>query len=177
MMSASIFIRLREIVMHMIVSKTFFLSRNPFVLEIAQLASTSLLCTVYNIFRFELLHELHLSVSKLLKDCLFMFIVSERVMSKPDGVERQRQPLSRLKVTILCGTNSLLAAIDQEAAVSGPQVDFSAERCSLRLDGLFLNRSVCELLDMKDHRTVDLESPNIETCIDRATGLQQCEFD
>lgn len=59
-----------------------FLFNNSTFLEDSKLAPTSVLDNIYNVFRFELLHNLRVGISKLLKDYKFKFIGSDRVITK-----------------------------------------------------------------------------------------------
>lgn len=88
------------------------LSQNAFFSEKSQLALilVSVLGKNYEIFGFGPIQNLHLGMSKLLNECTFKFISSDRVIVKPSGVERQRRSLSQMRVSILHRANSLLAA-------------------------------------------------------------------
>lgn len=87
-------------------------------------------------------------------------------------VERQRQLLSRLRVFILRGFNSLLAASKREAGVSGLDVNVSINGFSDHLCGLFLLGDVCEMLNGKDYHAENMVTPIIEVYIDCATRFQ-----
>lgn len=70
-----------------------FQSQNSFFLEDSQLPPTSVLGNFYNIFGFELPHILYLGKSKLLKECAFRFLGSERATPKSRRVVERRQSL------------------------------------------------------------------------------------
>lgn len=74
--------------------KDLFLSENESFIEESQLASASVLVKVYNMFGFELLQNPQSDILKLLEECTFKFIGSNRVMREPGGVAEQRQLLS-----------------------------------------------------------------------------------
>lgn len=115
--------------------KDLSISQNAFSFEDSQFVSTSILSKVYDIYGFEPLQNLDLGIFKLLKECTFKFIGSDRVMKMPDVVEKQSHPLSQMRVSILHGINSLLVAIDREAGVPGIHADFSIKGCSMQLNG------------------------------------------
>lgn len=83
---------------------------------------------VSKISEFELLHNLHLIISKRLKESKFKDLGSHGVTTKPDGVVENKQPLNQMKVSILRGVHSLLAAIEQKAGVSSLRIDFFSKR-------------------------------------------------
>lgn len=95
-------------------------------LEDSQLASTFELIKYHSIFGFEPLLNLHWGISKLPMEFTFMFLDSDRVMTKPDGVVKHRQPLSLMGVSTVRCVNFLLAASDRNIGVIGLQVGFLA---------------------------------------------------
>lgn len=111
--------------------RDFSISPNTSFIEEFQLASTSVMGTVYGMFGFELLHNLHLDISKLLNECTFKYFGLVRVTTKPSGVVEKRQPQSKVRVCILRGANSLRAAIDLKAYVLGLHVYFYSMVCSM----------------------------------------------
>lgn len=127
---------------------------------------------VYNIFKFKLLYNLHLGISKLLRDCSFQFFSSDKMTTKLSGAERQRQPLNRMRVSILCGANFLLAANDRGASAAGLHVDFPSKSCFMQFNGRFLNNGVREILERKNYHAVDIILSITDAYIDRATGFQ-----
>lgn len=108
----------------------------------------------------------------LLKKCTIKFHGSDGVMAKPDAVKRQRQRLSRMKVSIYHSVNFKLVAIEREAGVPGLQKEFSIKGRSELLNGLFVNRGLREILQGKDYREVYVVLPIIGSYIDRATVVQ-----
>lgn len=147
-------------------------SQNVFFIEDSQLESTSVLGKVHDILGFKHLLHLHLDVSKLMKECTFKFLVSNRVMTKLGAVVEQSQLLSQMRVPFLSGVNSLLAAINRDAIVPGLPVHVCSKGCSMPLWGLVLNRSVRGKLEGNDYLTVDMLSLIMKAYIDLEIGFQ-----
>lgn len=91
--------------------KGLSMSQYASILEESKLASATVLGKVYDIFGFYLLNNLDLCVFELLMGCTIKFLASCRAIAISYSAERQRQPLSRMRVSILRCMNYLLAAI------------------------------------------------------------------
>lgn len=93
-------------------------------------------------------------------------------MTKHSEDEEQRRPLNQMRVSILRDMNSFLASVDREADIPGLHVYFSGNGYSMQLYGLFLNRGVCEMLEGKNYRAVNMVFLNKGAYIDGATRFQ-----
>lgn len=93
-------------------------------------------------------------------------------MTKPAWVVEQGHPLSWMKVFILRGVNSLLAATDWTANVRRLHVKSSSKGCFKHLNGLFLNSSIRKMFEEKDYRAVNMVLSTISAYIGRAIGFQ-----
>lgn len=146
--------------------------QNALFLGGSQLASKSLMDKVYNIFRFEPLLNLHLGIFKLQKKCTFKYRVLDRVMKKLRVVRRQRQPLSRVRLSNKSGVISLHAEIERGAGIPGLHVDFSNNGISRQLNILVLNSSVRLIIVGKEYRAAYMRFPIIGASFDRAARIQ-----
>lgn len=111
---------------------------------------------MYDIFGFRLLHDLHLFISKLLKECIFKYLGSDGVITHHGTVMEHMRLLNRMGLLITRDGNCLHAVIDQEAAVSNLQVDYSSRGCSTQMNGFLVNSGVCGIPEGKDYCTVDM---------------------
>lgn len=107
------------------------------ILKNRELVSRSEPCNDYNTFGFEQPQNLHINKFKQLKEVTFKFRGSDRVVTKPSGVERKMHAQCQMIVSILRDVNSLLAAIEREVGVAGLHVEFSGIGCFMQLDSLF----------------------------------------
>lgn len=103
--------------------RDLFSLQNASLLEESHLVSTSLLNRVYDILRFEPLHNLYLGMSNLLDEYSFKFLGSDKLMRKPNEVSEHRKLLSRMRVSVLHGVNFLFAEIDRDASVPRLRVE------------------------------------------------------
>lgn len=74
-------------------------------------------------------------------------------MTKHSGVERQRQSLSRIRVTVTRDVNQLLAAIEREADARRLLVGFSSKGLFTQLNGLHLKIVCAECSKKNDPAT------------------------
>jgi len=127
---------------------------------------------VYSMFTFESLHNLHLGISKLLKNCFLEFLQSNQVMTWPNGTRKQKKVLSSQRSNVLKAANAILAEIEKKYPATGIHVDFSKKEKTAQLNGFFLRDGVRGMLEGKNFRSIDLVFPFIASFIDRALGFQ-----
>lgn len=152
--------------------KYLSLFKNKSFFENSELGFTSVLDKVYNIYGFEMLHILHLSIPMPLKECTFKFLVSLRLMTKPGSVNEHRKPLSQMRLSILRSVSPLLVAIEQDTGVTVLRVDFSNNDCSIQLNGVFQTSCFRKSFETKDYQAVNIVSPIVGANIDHATRFQ-----
>lgn len=95
-------------------------------------------------------------------------------MKKPNGIAELREPLSRMKVSILRRVNFLLAVIYHDAGVPELHVDFSSIGCFMWSIDRFLKSGAREMLEGKNYREVVMVFPIIGADMDPAAGFQNC---
>lgn len=127
---------------------------------------------VYNIFAFEPLYDLHICISKLLKECKYKFHGSDTAVTNHGGLEWRWKPVSRMRASILFGVSSPLAATERQAGISGLYLNCSSKSCSMQCNGFFLNSGVRGMLEGKDCRAVDIIFLFIGASTDRAAAFQ-----
>jgi len=126
---------------------------------------------MYNLFTFEPLHNLHLGVSKLLKN-----VASERLSSKEmytsafKYANGQPRTFHSIRSNFLNGANFLLSRYELESAARGFHVDFSSKGKGLKDNGLFKTDGLMGMLEAKDYRNVDQVSPFIGAFFDQCCG-------
>lgn len=97
-------------------------------------------------------------------------------MTKLSGVKEHRQTLSLMRMSILHGANSLLAATDRYVGVPILHVDYYNENDPMWLNDPFRNSGLREMLGGKDCRAVDISFPIIGAYIDRATWFEMLQI-
>jgi len=127
---------------------------------------------VYSIFTFESLHNLHLGISRLLKNCFTEYLHSNSVTTNPVGARRYQRTLSSQRIQVLKVCNAILAEVENTYPASGLHVDFSKTEKTSQLNGLFLREGVRGMLEGKNFRAVDMVFPFVLSFIDRILGFQ-----
>lgn len=94
------------------------------------------------------------------------------MMTKPDAFEKQRQPLSRIRLSNLHAVNSLFAVIERESGVIALYVDFSSIGCSMQLNGLYLTGDMCGMLKRKVYCAVNMVFSIVRAYVDHPKGFQ-----
>lgn len=87
-------------------------------------------------------------MSKLLKECTFKFLGSDKAVTKPGGVEEHRKPLRNKTVSMSRDVNYLLTVTYQSAGVPKLPLGLSSMVCSMQLNRLFLNSGVREIVEV-----------------------------
>lgn len=82
---------------------------------------------LYSMFTFEPLHNLHLGVFILVKNCLIQHLSSGEAYSDPDGPSGKPKPLSLLKMSLLRALNDVFAHVEKIYALPGLHVNFAKE--------------------------------------------------
>jgi len=132
--------------------------------------------SLYEIFTFEPLHNLHLGISKLLKSCTFQLVSSKKRVIFKTGHKSQQQQFASKKVPILSGCNTYLRCIERDNGVPDLHVDFSSKDTSDRLNGIFLQTGLRGMLEGKDYRKLDTVFPFIASFIDTVSGSETAEL-
>ena len=147
----------------------------PSFLEDLKLSSPSFIPgDIYDLFTFEPLHNLHLGISKLLKQCTFHYVTSKHRVSFQHMRKSIKVTIGSKKSPILRGCNNYLRAIQEDSGMSSLKVDFSSKNASITLNGLFLENGIRGMLEGKDYKTVDFVFPFIAAFIDRITQEKSC---
>ena len=124
---------------------------------------------IYELFTYEPLHNLHLGISKLLKQCTYYYVTSKHRVSFQHVRRNAKMTIGSKKSAILRGCNSYLRAIETDSGISYLRVDFSSKNASVTLNGFFLETGVRGMLEGKDYRNVDFVFPFVAAFIDRIT--------
>ena len=124
---------------------------------------------IYELFTYEPLHNLHLGISKLLKQCTYYYVTSKHKVSFQHIRKNTKMTISSKKSAIMRGCNNYLRAIQSDSGISSLRVDFSSKNASVTLNGLFLETGIRGMLEGKDYRNVDFVFPFIAAFIDRIT--------
>jgi hypothetical protein len=150
------------------------LSQLPSFLEhILRRYPTFLPPSLYEIFTYEPLHNLHLGISKLLKTLTFELVCSEKSVSFLGSRKSAKTKFSTKRTAVLRACNSLLRAIQNDSATTAIHIDFSTKEASSALNGFFLESGIRGMLEGKDYRNLDYVFPFVAAFIDRVSGLQE----
>ena len=114
----------------------------------------------YAIFSYEVLHNLHLGVSKDIKKVIFERLGSETKRAK-------QRTFRSIRKTVLKGVNDMLRSIDQQYYAPNLRVDFSKPERSTRLNGFYIEDGIRGMLEAKDFQRLDMVFPFAATFIDR----------
>jgi len=125
---------------------------------------------LYTIFTFEMLHNLHLGLSKLLKRSVYNYISSRRVVRMSLLTGNKERVIGSMKNQILKACNSILRDIQENNHTPGLHFDFSTKDCSKQLNGIFTNDGLKGMLEGKDYRNLDYVFPFVTAFIDKITG-------
>lgn len=129
--------------------------------------------SLYEIFTYEPLHNLHLGISKLLKTLTFELVGSEKIVSFRSAKKSSKAKFSSKRTAILRACNSLLRAIEKDCTTTSMHIDFSTKETSSALNGFFLESGIRGMLEGKDYRNLDYVFPFVAAFIDRVTGCEE----
>ena len=118
--------------------------------------------SLYEIFTYEPLHNLHLGISKLLKTLTFDLVGSEKIVSFISAKNSNKAKFASKRTPILRACNSLLRAIEEDSTTTSIHVDFSTKETSSALNGLFLESGIRGMLEGKDYRNLDYIFPLLQ---------------
>ena len=120
----------------------------------------------YKLFRFELLHNFHLGISKLLKVCIIHRLQSENLFTTAASTGNSSKSFKSVQLSVLRGINSLLATIERDYFVPGLTIDFSTSEIGQQLNGLFLNQGLRGMLEGRHFKSLDMVFPFVAAFID-----------
>lgn len=127
----------------------------------------------HSIFMFEILHNFHLGISRMLKTCL-----SERLKSTilktakvpTNGGNIRTACFRTVRMTILAGINRMLAHIQRYSPAKGLKIDFAKGGTAGDEKGLYgAEGNLIGMLEGKDYRQVDTIFPFIGMFLDRCS--------
>lgn len=131
-----------------------------------------MIVSVYNIYSSVRLHDFYLGIPKSLKGCTFKYHGSNSMLANFGGEVESSRPLSRMRMQILRGVNSLLMAIKGDTDVSWLHVYFFRRGCSFQLNLVFCNSGTRVMPDCNDSRSVDTVSSILSVYIDRKAWFE-----
>lgn len=149
----------RDLSMISIYSQSSFLEDCPLVPKIPCF-------DFYKLFRFELLHNFHLGISKLLKICIIYRLQSEELFTRTGSTNNTPRKFKAVQLSILRGINSLLATLERDYFVPGLTIDFSTSELGQQLNGLFLEHGLRGMLEGRHFKSLDMVFPFIGAFID-----------
>ena len=141
-------------------------------LESTSLVDRTAIPDLYSIFTFEPLHNLFLGVSKLLKHCMFQYLSSQTLSTKPSGLQTVPRLFSSVKTAVLRGCNSILSEFQRYYIMPGMKVDLSKHEGSAQLNGIFLPTGLRGMVEGKDYRVLDIVFPFVFGYADIWLGSQ-----
>ena len=129
--------------------------------------------SLYEIFTYEPLHNLHLGISKLLKNLTYELTGSQKLVKFTNSKKNKVTKFSSQRTAILRACNSILRAIQEDCGSSGIHIDFSTKETSSNLNGIFLETGVRGMLEGKDYRNLDYFFPFVAAFVDRISGCTE----
>ena len=126
------------------------------------------------IFSFEPLHNLHLGISKLLKQCMadrLQSTVLETSAIPSKGGKCRTSSFRSVRMKILASVSKLLSHIQRYSPIIGVRVDFSKSGSNGQEKGLYgPDGTLIGMLEGKDYRSIDMVFPFVGMMVDRACG-------
>ena len=147
------------------------LSEVPSFLEHLYGSSTMVMEDIYSMFTFESLHNLHLGVSKQMKQCLSEYFNSSIPCHAIHQTRKPPRPISSYRMNILRAVNSILATIEKDFGAPGLHIDFSKHERSTQLNGLYVREGLRGMLEGKNYRALDMVFPIIVGFLERCLGF------
>lgn len=80
---------------------------------------------IYSLFTFETLHNLHLGISEMLKECVFSYLSSDTSLTDVSKGRAEPKALVQIRNAILRGCSLLHSAFQRESATPVIEVDSS----------------------------------------------------
>lgn len=114
-------------------------------LEKCELAPRNI--SLYLLFVFELLHNLHLEILKLFKECKTTYVSSDRLQNTTNKPESQEESPNYMQNPLFRACNSIIATIESEYYVSRLHVGFSKKAFDRQPNGLFVAGELREMLE------------------------------
>lgn len=128
------------------------------------------LLDIHNIFSYEILHNIFLGVSKLLKEMLSKRLTDEVLMTSLFNKKKEQKSFLEARPVLINGINHLLACIASENPTTGLHIDFSTPGKGYSYNGLFKKDGIIGMLEARDHKSVDQVMPFIAMFLDRWCG-------
>lgn len=143
------------------------ISSQPSFLETSPLIPRMETCNMYAAFTFEPMHNLHLGISKLIKQCMYTRFSSEQLYL---SLNKRRRTFRSVRNSLLRCANHTLSAIERDSFMPGLHVDFSTCEKGATPNGLFTVDGLRGMLEAKDYWAVDMVFPFVAGCLDRICG-------
>ena len=121
---------------------------------------------VYSIYTFEMLHNLYLGLSKILKICLYKYLGSDELVVMTIRDEEKKVVLRSKKKAILKFINHTLSQYEREYGVPSLYVDFKKKGNTNSLDGLYLEKGMKGMLQGRNFKHLDYVFPMVCSTID-----------
>lgn len=128
------------------------------------------LLDIHNVFSFELLHNIYLGVSKLLKEMASKRLMNASLMTTLHNSRNEPKSFLVARPDLINGINHLLACIERENPMKGMRIDLSTPGKGYSYNGVFKQEGLIGMLEARDHRTLDQVMPFIAMFLDRCCG-------
>ena len=141
----------------------YSLQRYDCLLESSKLVSSSSVHGLYRAFGFECLHNLHLGISKTLKQCIMEFLGMRR---KARGGQVTVVTSVPSQIQAVRFMNDYIAAQQKHYPLPGVHLDFSDQNVDGREDGIIAPSGVCGMIQAKQMFHLELVFPFACACLD-----------
>lgn len=124
----------------------------------------------YTIFSYELLHNIYLGLSVLLKEMCSHRLRDDGLFSAVKNGKGEFKTFASVRTELINGMNYILKCIHRNSPSTSFKVDFSSSSKGGTYNGLFQKDGLKGMLEAKDHRAIDQVMPFLAMFLDRACG-------
>lgn len=124
---------------------------------------------IYSTFLFEILHNVHLGISKLAKQCKIKPLLSDWLKSSSDKPEFRRETITFMPIDQFQACNLVHEWIGKKYCLPWLHVDFSWMEIENQLGGQFV-AGICKNVRKKACMTLDIEFLFLTRLISSRTG-------
>lgn len=131
----------------------------------------------YSTFRFELLHDFHMEMSRFMELCLVHFLSSEDIYSHPESPAREQKRLSSVMMPLLKAFNAISALTEKRYRGPGLRVDSGKKQQTEQLSCPQTGDELRGMMERRNCCAVDTVFPFIESLFGRSLAfVRACDY-
>lgn len=124
----------------------------------------------YRVMAFEPLHNLHLGVSRLIKESFSARLRDHTLVSTAVDAKKKSRTFPSLRAAILRTLNMFLRDVATESTGFNLNINFAKTNGTDAFDGLFKDHGLVGMLEGKDYKCIDQVAPFFGAIADRLCG-------